>query len=112
MPVNQDESLLHIEVVFATPAKQTIVELNVPAGTTIVDAISQSGLRDKFGEDIPEDSPFGIWGSVVEPGRLLEDGDRVEIYRDLELDPREARRLLAQQGRTMNQGIVTDESER
>ena len=99
-----DEKLLQIEVVFATVERQELIELQMPAGSTAADAVAGSGLRNSFPGDIGPDNPLGIWGRLVEPGHSLEDGDRVEIYRKLQRDPREARRLLAQQGRSMNQG--------
>ena len=51
---------------------------------------------------------IGVWGRVVEPGYRLKSGDRVEIYRPLEIDPRDARRKLAEAGRTMREGIGSD----
>ncbi len=111
--MNQDSTttLLHIEVAFATAERQSLVELELPVGSTVQDAVSQSGLCEKYAKHISVDSPVGIWGRIADPGQMLEDGDRVEIYRRLQLDPREARRILADQGRSMNQGEVTDESE-
>jgi len=51
-----------------------------------------------------ESAAVGVWGRPVDRSHIAYDGDRIEIYRPLLLDPRDARRLLAEQGRTMNQG--------
>ena len=51
--------------------------------------------------ELPEMS-FGIWGRKVDGNQVVKEGDRIEIYRQLEMDPREARRQLALAGRTMN----------
>ena len=96
--------ILNIEVVFATAERQELVALSVPPGTTAGAAIELSGIRDRFPGLIDSRVSIGVWGRVTGGDRQLNDGDRVEIYRELVLDPREARRLLAEQGRSMNQG--------
>jgi len=88
-----------VEVVYARPERQELVELEVPAGTTAGEAVRRSGLAGEGGETQPGD--IGIFGEHVEVDRKLEDGDRVEIYRPLIADPKEVRRELARQGRTM-----------
>ena len=90
-----------VELVFARPDKQVLVSLSVPAATTVATAIRLSGLIERFSDQPIESLPVGIWGRPVERDFVLGDGDRVEIYRPLALDPREARRRLAQAGKTM-----------
>lgn len=64
-----------------------------------MEAVRSSGLLEEHpGLDT---SRIGIFGEQVEPDRLLEDGDRVEIYRPLTADPKEVRRELARQGKSM-----------
>lgn len=93
------DDAIRVEVVYAAPDRQRLIELNVPAGATVMDAIRSSGLLMEFpGIDTTH---IGIFGEHVGPDRPLENGDRVEIYRPLIADPKEVRRELARQGRTM-----------
>lgn len=86
---------MQVEVVFAMPDKQVLETVLVPEGATVEDAIRRSGIERRFpGEELASLS-VGIWGRLVERDRVVEDGDRVEIYRPLAVDPREARRLKA-----------------
>ena len=94
-------SEIGVEVVYALPTEQVVLELRVPLGTTARSAIELSGILTRFPEIRLADNPIGVYGRVVDPDRVLEDGDRVEIYRPLEMDPREARRLLAEKGLSM-----------
>ena len=92
---------LRVEVVFAMPERQALVELMVDPGATVADAIAASGLEGQFPDQRIGSQPVGIWGRLVTRETRLTDGDRVEIYRQLEIDPKEARRRLAALGRTM-----------
>ena len=92
---------ISVEVVFATAERQRLVEVVLPDGATVRDAIAQSDMAGHFPRDDLDGLRVGIWGRVVSRNQPLSDGDRVEIYRPLELDPREARRRLAAAGRTM-----------
>ena len=95
--------VVSVEVVFALPGLQGLVVVDVAAGATAADAIKQSGLQARFPEHDLDKLPIGVWGQLVDRGYRVKDGDRVEIYRELQLDPREARRRLARVGRTMGQ---------
>jgi len=91
---------LEIEIAVARPAAQRLLRLQVPVGTTVEQALQQAAAA--LGVDAPQpDQPVGVWGSVVAPARVLAAGDRIEIYRPLPADPKETRRRLARQGRTM-----------
>lgn len=92
-----------VEVVFALPDSQALLQVTLPHGSTAADAIDLSGIRDRFPDTDMDDLPLGVWGRPVERETVLHDGDRVELYRRLEIDPREARRQLALSGRTMSQ---------
>jgi uncharacterized protein len=83
------ETRLSVEVVFAQPGRQMLRRVSLPAGSTVWDAIRASGLL----EDSPEidASRLGIYGRPVAPNLRLRDGDRVEIYRPLTVDPTEGR---------------------
>jgi hypothetical protein len=77
---------LRIEVVHARPGGAEIVEIRLPDGATVGDALAAAGLKG---------NPAGIFGKRVTMDTRLADGDRVEIYRPLKLDPKEARRRRA-----------------
>ena len=79
-----------VEVVFALAEKQSLQTVVVVPGTTVAELIEKSGLLRLFPECGIDELAVGIWGSEVERGRLVREGDRIEIYRPLKLDPREA----------------------
>jgi len=84
---------ISVEVAFATPQKQLIVTLDVPAGTTANEAVRLSGVDQEFPDEDIAAAPLGIFGrKLSEPEKtVLEAGDRVEIYRPLLIDPKQAR---------------------
>jgi uncharacterized protein len=84
---------ISIEVVYALPGHQVLRRLSLPAGSSILDAIRASRLLAEFPQiDL---SRVGIHGRLVQPDARLRDGDRVEIYRPLQGDPKEIRRKRA-----------------
>ena len=88
---------IKITIAYATPAQQELLELAVPEGATLLEAALQSGIAERApGLDLPA-APKGIHGEVRPNNHKLEDGDRIEIYRPLHQDPKEARRQRAQQ---------------
>ncbi|MDN3518352.1 RnfH family protein [Aquisalimonas lutea] len=91
---------IRIQVACARPEKQRIRSLELPAGTTAREAVQRSGLAAEFPEIDPDRAPLGIYGRHVEDGHVLRDGDRVEVYRPLVIDPREARRQRARAKRS------------
>lgn len=96
-------SKLTVEAVFALPEKQSLQTVAVESGATVLDVIAKSGLMEMFPDHTLSEMTVGVWGREVGKDRIVSDGDRIEIYRSLELDPREARRQLALVGRTMSQ---------
>ena len=86
---------MHIEVVLAMPEKQELVALDLAVGATVADAIEQSGIVAMFKDFELDTSKVGIFGQKVEQTQELRDGDRVEIYRPLLVDPKEIRRQRA-----------------
>ena len=100
MPASEQ---IAIEVVFGRPDSQSLVALSLEKGATVAVAIDRSGLAENYPDESLSDLLTGIWGQIVDRDFVLKDGDRVEIYRPLQLDPREARRRLAQLGLTMRQ---------
>jgi uncharacterized protein len=95
------EGALHVEVVFALPEQQELVGLEVTEGTTVAQAIEQSGIAGRFPQYDLSSCAVGVWGQLVERDRRLQDGDRVELYRPLQMDPQDARRELAAKGKSM-----------
>ena len=85
-----------VEVAYALPRQQHVVALTLPAGATVADALRAVAHRPPFDELDLDSMPVGIFGDRVARERRLEPHDRVEIYRPLELDPREARRRRAE----------------
>ncbi|MGH8283598.1 MAG: RnfH family protein [Gammaproteobacteria bacterium] len=89
---------VHVEVVYARPDVQSLVSLRLAAGVSVRKAIEKSGLLEKFPEIDITRNKMGIFGKPVPPDMPLREGDRVEIYRMLLKDPKEARRERARQG--------------
>jgi putative ubiquitin-RnfH superfamily antitoxin RatB of RatAB toxin-antitoxin module len=92
---------IEVEVVYALAGRQALLAITIPAGATAGEAVDQSGIAKQFPQHDFSTSQLGIWGRPVDSDQLLEDGDRVEIYRPLNIDPREARRKLATEGKSM-----------
>ncbi len=86
---------MDVEVAYATPKQQEIITLTLPEGTTVEQAIHASDLLNRFPEIDETDIKAGIFGSVCKLDQSLKQGDRVEIYRPLLHDPKEARRQRA-----------------
>ena len=87
--------LLEVEVVYARPEQQVLIQVSVPVGSTARDAIVCSNiLSDVSGLDV-ETLAVGIFARRVTLDYILETGDRVEIYRSLTMSPVEARRWRA-----------------
>ncbi len=89
-------------MVYPLPHEQTVYELTLERGATVTDALRECGLFDKTFDDkslnvIEHQTPIGIYGERVSYDDILEEGDRVEVYRALVIDPMEARRARAQQ---------------
>ena len=86
---------IRVEVVYATPGRQDLVEVELPAGATALAAVRASGLPQRHPEIDLARGSFGVFGRVVAPDALLANGDRVEIYRPLAIDPKAVRRARA-----------------
>ncbi len=90
---------IDVEVAYAKPDCQVIVRLRVVAGVSAREAVRQSGLLQRFpGIDL-RNVGIGLFGTPVSPCAPLAQGDRVEIYRPLQVQPKEARRLRAARSR-------------
>lgn len=88
--------LVAVSVAYARSAQdQRIVQVSVPQGTTVEGAILASGLLETCPEIDLARQKVGVFGGCVPLTRPVEQGDRVEIYRALIADPKEARRRRA-----------------
>jgi len=92
---------ISVEVVYALPERQRLLALTLEQGATAAEAVRLARRQGLLPEAAEHDFALGIWGERVALDRRLEDGDRVEILRPLRIDPREARRELAAEGRVM-----------
>lgn len=89
------DDLIQVEVCYALPAEQVIFTLGVAAGSTLRDAIGQSGILQRFPEiDLARDR-VGRWSQLASLDDPVRAGDRIEIYRPLLADPKEMRRKRA-----------------
>ena len=86
---------IRVEVVYATSGRQELVSLEMCDGSTLADAITESGLAEMFDNFVVDPSRVGIFGQKSTLDQILRDGDRVEIYRPLIADPKEVRRQRA-----------------
>jgi putative ubiquitin-RnfH superfamily antitoxin RatB of RatAB toxin-antitoxin module len=84
---------INVEVVLALPERQSLHRVQLPAGSTVEAALAASGMTG-----MPADR-VGIYGKVVPAGTVLNDGDRVEIYRPLAADPKVLRQARARRKR-------------
>lgn len=92
---------IQVEVAYALPHKQKIITMTIDKGVTVYDAARQSGIDQAFPEIDWEHCKFGVLGkTVAKPKeRLLDQGERVEIYRPLIADPKEVRKKRAAQAK-------------
>ena len=88
--------MLEIEVAYALSRQQFLRRLKMPLGSTVRQAIVQSGVLSKFPEIDLKSVKVGSCSRPVDLDVLLNSGDRVEIYRPLILLPTDARRLRAE----------------
>ncbi|HSC09210.1 MAG TPA: RnfH family protein [Steroidobacteraceae bacterium] len=91
--------MLRCEVAYARPDRQVVAVVELGEGATAADALRASGLLENCSEIDPATATFGVFGRVVPADHPLQDGDRVEIYRPLKVDPRAARRARARSAR-------------
>lgn len=87
-----------VEVAYANPASQALIELQLPVGSTLRDAIEASGILARYPEIDLDRASVGVFGKLAPLSQVLNGGDRVEIYRPLLIEPTEARRQRAKKG--------------
>jgi uncharacterized protein len=85
---------MRILVAMALPQRQEVAALELQEGATVEDALREAHAAEFFAVDIAL-LRVGIWGAACPRDAPLRDGDRVEIYRPLQADPKEMRRQRA-----------------
>jgi uncharacterized protein len=92
------EKTWRVEVAYVTPTRQEIIEVSARPGATVEQVIRASDLLARFPEIDLTRQRVGIFGEIARLQDAVHDGDRVEIYRTLVADPKEARRKRATRG--------------
>lgn len=93
-----------VEVAYARPDEQVILALEVPVGATLMQAVEQSGILERFAEIDSTTMKVGIFGKLKKADQVLQGGDRVEIYRPLVADPKQVRKQRAAAGKRTGKG--------
>ncbi|MHA6203284.1 RnfH family protein [Dyella soli] len=87
-----------VEVVYAEASRQVVRRVTLAAGSTVLQAVEASGIEAAVAGLVIDPAQLGIFSRKAVPGHIVEEGDRVEIYRPLTLDPKDARRRRAREG--------------
>jgi hypothetical protein len=90
-----ENNMITVEVVYALPREQIVIEEQVVQGSTVGEVLSASKIHARVPELHIADGKVGIFGKAVKLSQTLKSGDRIEIYRPLINDPKEARRRKA-----------------
>jgi uncharacterized protein len=86
---------MRVDVAYADIERQILLQVELPQGSTVRDAIEVSGIVRMLPDGVVDFHRLGIFARKVAPDHNLHEGDRIEIYRPLLLDPMEARRQRA-----------------
>ena len=110
-----EEKTIAVEVAYATPEKQLIIPVQVAEGTTAYEAVVQSGIAAEFDSINVEKDAMGIFSRVLNGKTLpmpkeyiLSAKDRVEIYRPLTIDPKQARLKRAEAKKAKAKNALED----
>lgn len=93
-----------VEIAYARADEQAILSIEADKGLTVKEAIGRSGILRRFPEIDLKVNRVGIFSKLAKLDQVLEPGDRVEIYRTLIADPKEARKQRAARGKAMRKG--------
>jgi putative ubiquitin-RnfH superfamily antitoxin RatB of RatAB toxin-antitoxin module len=96
--MTRSQKSVRVSVVYALPEGATEIKLALREGATVAEAIARSRIAERHPEADLDALTAGIFGRVVERTARLADGDRVELYRPLCIDPKTARRRRARRG--------------
>lgn len=95
---------INVEVIYALPGQQPILQVQLAEDATVEDAIRASGVLEAFPEIDLTRNKVGIFSKLVKLDEKVRDKDRVEIYRPLIADPKEVRRKRAEEGKVTRKG--------
>jgi len=98
-PILTSNETIQVEVVYGLAHKQKLLSLLVTKGVTVEQAIIESGMLTLFTEIDLKENKVGIWNKAVKLSQLVEDLDRIEIYRPLIADPKEVRKRRAEKAK-------------
>lgn len=93
-----------VEVAYVGEQEQALLAVEADAGLTAREAVERSGILRRFPEIDLGTNKLGVFGKLAKPDQVLESGDRVEIYRPLIADPKEARKKRAAEGKVLRKG--------
>lgn len=96
--------MIQVEVAYALPDEQIVLPVEGEPGMTVKEAIEQSGILELHPEIDLAKNKVGVFGKATKLDAVLYPGDRVEIYRPLIADPKEARKKRASKGKPMRKG--------
>jgi len=96
--------LISIEVAYALPDEQVILDVDIDPTDTVEEAIRKSGILEQFSEIDLSTSKVGIFGKLTKLDKTLNERDRIEIYRPLIADPKLVRKQRAAEGKKMSKG--------
>jgi putative ubiquitin-RnfH superfamily antitoxin RatB of RatAB toxin-antitoxin module len=91
--------IIPIEVAYASANQSWLIPFEVEEGTTVQQAIASSGILEQCLDINLQTNKVGLFSKIIELDVLVRAGDRIEIYRPLILDPKEARRLRAEKAK-------------
>ncbi len=98
------DKVISIEVSYALPDEQIILEVDIDTADTVEDAIRKSGILEQFSDIDLSTNKVGIFGKLTKLDKPLKARDRIEIYRPLIADPKEVRKKRAAEGKQMKKG--------
>ncbi len=87
--------MINVEIAYAKPEKQMLISISVAENCSVSEAILQSGILQAFPEIDLNSANVGIFSTLCSLEKIVENGDRIEIYRPLQTDPKDARRQRA-----------------
>lgn len=89
------QNLINIEVVYADDKDQAVIAMQTELNIQVLEAIQRSGILKQFPQINLSLNKIGIFSKIVSLDTILNDGDRIEIYRPLKIDPKQARKHRA-----------------
>ena len=98
--------MIEVEVVYGLPQRQSLLRLEVAVGCTAYQAAQQSGIATLYDDIELATAKMGVFGKAVKPQQyILQEGDRVEIYRPLIIDPKASRKARAEKSKRRDSDV-------